>query len=165
MKKRLAALIIAQMMVLVVCAWGEMKTSVRTVAPTQASPAAHMADASIVKQGFLVTKWCADQGFFTDCRLESLVCGEGECFRHWEFGDKVKRELVLYVHNDLQYYSIKPAEGFSMGKLIEKAFAKNLVTIRGKYDKQTNSIITVKFEVSTAGEKFVAVPLPHKVEK
>jgi len=150
MKKYLIALVTVQIVISTAFASGEMKTSVRTVAPSETSPAAHMADASFEKRGFLVTRWCADQGLFVDCRLESLVCGSGGCFRHWEFGKKVKRELVLYVHDDLQYYGIKPAEGFSMGELIDKAFAKNLVTIRGKYEKQTNSIVAITFELPPA---------------
>ena len=29
------------------------------------------------KEGFLTTKWCAERGYFADCRLESYFCGEG----------------------------------------------------------------------------------------
>ncbi len=148
MKKYLRVLAIALITVSTVLASGETgKASVRTVVPEGRSPASHKGDASFEKRGFLVTRWCADQGLFVDCRLESLVCGSGGCFKHWEFGKKEKRELVLYVHDDLQYYGIKPAEGLSMGELIDKAFAKNLVTIRGRYEKQTNSIIAISFEL------------------
>jgi len=61
---------------------------------------------SIEKKGFLTSKWCAQNGYFADCRLESLVCGSGECFKHWEFGDKVTDELVLFVHNEQKIYTI-----------------------------------------------------------
>lgn len=61
---------------------------------------------SIEKKGFLTSKWCAQNGYFSDCRLESLVCGSGECFKSWEFGDQVTDELVLFVHNEQKSYAI-----------------------------------------------------------
>lgn len=61
---------------------------------------------SIEKKGFLTSKWCAQNGYFSDCRLESLVCGSGECFKSWEFGDTVTDELVLFVHNEQKIYAI-----------------------------------------------------------
>ena len=62
--------------------------------------------AEIEKKGFLTSKWCAQNGYFSDCRLESFVCGSGECFKNWEFGDKVSDELVLFVHNEQKIYAI-----------------------------------------------------------
>lgn len=61
---------------------------------------------SIEKKGFLTSKWCAQNGYFADCRLESFVCGSGECFKSWEFGDTVTDELVLFVHNEQKIYAI-----------------------------------------------------------
>ncbi|AOO66727.1 hypothetical protein [Sulfurospirillum halorespirans] len=61
---------------------------------------------SIEKKGFLTSKWCAQNGYFSDCRLESFVCGSGECFKSWEFGDNVTDELVLFVHNEQKIYTI-----------------------------------------------------------
>lgn len=61
---------------------------------------------SIEKKGFLTSKWCAQNGYFSDCRLESFVCGSGECFKSWEFGDNVTDELVLFVHNEQKSYAI-----------------------------------------------------------
>lgn len=61
---------------------------------------------SIEKKGFLTSKWCAQNGYFSDCRLESLMCGSGECFKSWEFGDTVTDELVLFVHNEQKIYAI-----------------------------------------------------------
>ena len=61
---------------------------------------------SIEKKGFLTSKWCAQNGYFSDCRLESMVCGSGECFKSWEFGDTVTDELVLFVHNEQKSYAI-----------------------------------------------------------
>ncbi len=131
----------------------EEKASAKTVAPTKESPAAHAAESSFEKQGFLTTKWCADQGLFVDCRLESLVCGEGGCFRKWEFGDKMITQLVLYVHDDLQYYNIEPTEHFKMAELIERGINRNMVTIKGKYDAKTNTITASELKAPPPPEK------------
>lgn len=131
----------------------EKKASISTVVPTGESPAAHFADASFEKQGFLTTKWCADQGLFVDCRLESIVCGEGGCFLDWEFGDKIKTQLVLYVHDDLQYYIVKPTEQLKMSELIEKGINRNMVTIMGKYDAKNNTITAVGFKAPSPSPK------------
>lgn len=131
----------------------EEKASVSTVVPTGESPAAHLADTSFKKQGFLTTKWCADQGLFVDCRLESIVCGKGGCFQDWEFGDKMKTQLVLYVHDDLQYYIVKPTEQLKMGELIEKGMNRNMVTIMGKYDAKNNTIAAAGFKVPPPPQK------------
>lgn len=64
------------------------------------------AEGEVEKKGFLTTKWCAERGYFADCRLESVVCGSGDCFKTWEFGDSVKEELVLFVHEEGKIYSI-----------------------------------------------------------
>lgn len=60
----------------------------------------------IEKKGFLTSKWCAQNGYFSDCRLESFVCGSGECFKNWEFSNTVTDELVLFVHNEQKIYAI-----------------------------------------------------------
>ncbi|MDD3343940.1 MAG: hypothetical protein PHR87_10230 [Sulfurospirillaceae bacterium] len=60
----------------------------------------------VEKKGFLTTKWCAERGYFSDCRLESTVCGSGDCFKTWEFGDPIKEELVLFVHDEGKIYLI-----------------------------------------------------------
>lgn len=125
---------------------GEAKTSATTVEPTQAATEPKAEEAQFEKQGFLTTKWCADQGLFADCRLESIVCGEGGCYRNWEFGDAMKTELVIFVHSELKYYIIKPEGHFEMGELIEKGMAKDLVTIQGKYDEKSNTIATTGFK-------------------
>ncbi|WNZ00139.1 hypothetical protein SUSP_002556 [Sulfurospirillum sp. 'SP'] len=61
---------------------------------------------SIEKKGFLTSKWCAQNGYFSDCRLESFACGSGECFTNWEFGNTLTDELVLFVHNEQKIYVI-----------------------------------------------------------
>lgn len=155
MKKIILVAIIALGMVSGIFAMGEEKTSATTVEPSKDSPVEHTADASFQKQGFITTKWCAEQGLFADCRLESIVCGEGGCFMNWEFGDKMKTELVVYVLDDLQYYKIQPTGNFSMSELIEKGMAKDLVTIIGKYDEKTNAIIASEFKAPPpAGKSF-----------
>jgi hypothetical protein len=149
----------------------ETKASVQTVAPTNKSPFVGMAASGEVKapeaaqqpeakeeelfekQGFLTTKWCADQGLFMDCRLESVVCGEGGCFRNWEFGDAMRTELVVYVHADLQYYKISPVASLSMAEVIEKGINKDQVTIIGTYDQKNNTIIASEFKAPPPPKK------------
>ncbi|WP_024955004.1 hypothetical protein [Sulfurospirillum arcachonense] len=87
------------------------------------------------KKGFLTSKWCANSGLFTDCRLESSVCGEGDCFKKWDFGDKVIDELVLFVHDEGKYYDIK-LDGLQRYKL-DVAINRNEVEIIGKLDGDT----------------------------
>ncbi len=58
------------------------------------------------KKGFLTSEWCARNGYFADCRLESFVCGSGECFHNWDFGDRVSDDVVLFVHNEQKIYRV-----------------------------------------------------------
>jgi len=87
------------------------------------------------KKGFLTSKWCADNGFFTDCRLESSVCGEGDCFKTWDFDDKMIDELVLFVHDEGKYYNVELA-GLQRWKL-DMAVHRNEVEIIGELDGDT----------------------------
>jgi hypothetical protein len=61
------------------------------------------------KEGFLTSKWCAENSIFSDCPLESVVCGYPDCYKEWDFSQKQLSELVLYVHGESKYYSIKLA--------------------------------------------------------
>lgn len=97
------------------------------------------------KQGFLTTKWCAEQGMFADCRLESVVCGEGECNQKWEFGDKEKMELVLYVHDDLKYYNVD-ASKINVPELLEGSINRDQVIVKGNFDEGSNTIAATTFE-------------------
>jgi len=153
MKKIILTAIASLVMISGAYASEEAKTSAKTVAPTKESPAVHAAESSFEKQGFLTTKWCAEQGLFADCRLESIVCGKGGCFRKWEFGDEMVTQLVLYVHDDLQYYNIKPAEHFKMAELIKTCINRNLVTIKGKHGAKTNTITAYEFKAPLPTEK------------
>lgn len=104
------------------------------------------ANASFEKQGFLTTKWCADQGMFQDCRMESIVCGEGECHQKWEFGDEEKMELVLYSNDDLQYYPLDLSKFHHIAELLEEGINKDQVLIKGDLADNNNTIIVTGFE-------------------
>ncbi|MDD2384131.1 MAG: hypothetical protein PHN18_08070 [Sulfurospirillaceae bacterium] len=90
---------------------------------------------NVEKKGFLTTKWCAQNGYFSDCRLESVACGSGDCFKTWEFGDKVKEELVLFVHEEGKMYSIDYS-GIERYKL-DEPMNVNGVTIIGQLKGDT----------------------------
>jgi|GEM_PF-318213 hypothetical protein len=137
----------------------EAKASVKTETAAQTADSASVAPQAVKeeelfeKQGFLTTKWCADQGMFIDCRLESVVCGEGGCYRNWEFGDAMNTELVIFVHKDLQYYKISPGTNISMAEVIEKGINKDQVTIIGKYDAASNTIVASEFKAPPPPKK------------
>ena len=103
----------------------------------------------VKKNGFLTSKWCAENGYFSDCRLESHVCGEANCFKNWEFGDGVIDELALFVHDEGRYYeldisNIKRYE-------LDSAINRNNVEITGE----------IKDGIIVA-DKFKAPPPPKK---
>jgi len=122
--------------------------SIKTVAPKRESPADKIASKHFRKKGFLTTKWCADRGLFVDCKLETLVCQKEECFREWEYGQPTDTQIVLYVHDDLQYYYIKPSKRFRLSKLIESAMSRDGVTIIGKYIPKSTTIIANDFTIT-----------------
>ena len=126
---------------------GEDATSVKTVEPTRTSPVINIAKSSFQKKGFVTTKWCAENGYFIDCRLETLACGGGECFRDWEYGDKQHTDLVLYVHKDLQYYHLKPSKEFNSSEFISNCFGKNSIKVVGEYNKKENTITIYEYVV------------------
>ncbi len=103
----------------------------------------------IEKKGFFTTAWCAKNGYFADCRLESVVCGEGGCYKHWNFGDKIKEELVLYVHDDLKTYKIK-LDGIPRYEL-DEAINRNEVTFIGELKGDT--IIAHEFKAPPPPKK------------
>ncbi|NWF66790.1 MAG: hypothetical protein HXX81_04895 [Campylobacterales bacterium] len=97
------------------------------------------ASESFEKQGFLTTKWCAENGYFKDCRLETNLCGYGDCFKDWQYGDKEKEEIVLYVHDERKYYNI---DSSSIKRyLLDEGMHRNEVTIIGQFDDKSNTII------------------------
>ena len=104
-------------------------------------------------EGFMTTEWCAEQGMFRDCRMESIVCGEGGCYKHWEFGDKEKMNLVLYVHDDMKAYKVKPTKEFNIPEFLETSINRNAVTVKGSYDEATNTILATSFEAPPPPKK------------
>jgi len=128
----------------------DKKVSVSTVPPSHTTP---LATQSFEKKGFLTTKWCAEQGMFTDCKLETVVCGEGGCYKNWEFGDKEKLELVVFVHDEGKYYNIFPKEGFHVAEAIELGLSRNEVTIKGSFDKSKNMILATSFDAPPPPKK------------
>jgi hypothetical protein len=87
------------------------------------------------KKGFLTSKWCAQNGLFADCRLESFACGSGECYKDWNFGNKEIDDLVLYVHDEGKIYNVV-LNGIKRYKL-DDAVDRNDVTIIGQLDGDT----------------------------
>ena len=108
---------------------------------------------TIEKKGFLTTKWCAENGMLADCRMESILCGYGGCFKDWDFEKKEIMQLVLYVHDDLKYYNIQPSKILDLSHMLELGINRNLVSITGKFDSENNII---------AANKFSAPPPPKK---
>jgi len=70
---------------------------------------ASLLSAEETKEGFLTSKWCAENSIFSDCPLESVVCGYEDCYKEWDFSQKQIDELVLYVYDEDRYYNIKLA--------------------------------------------------------
>ncbi|WP_201352209.1 hypothetical protein [Hydrogenimonas urashimensis] len=103
------------------------------------------------KKGFLTTKWCVQNDMFKDCRLETAVCGYEGCYEKWKFGDKIKEEMVLYVHDDGKYYRV------DLGNLkrseLDEAMNRNEVTLIGSYDKKRNLIHVKEFKAPPPPKK------------
>ncbi len=105
----------------------------------------------IEKKGFLATPWCVKNDMFKDCRLETYVCGYEGCFKNWDFGQKMKEQLVLYVHDDGKMYNIdlghiEPSE-------LDEAKNANEVTFIGTYDPKTNTIHATEFKAPPPPKK------------
>ena len=101
------------------------------------------------KKGFLTSKWCAQNGYFSDCRMESLVCGSGDCFKNWEAGDKVIDNLVLFVHAENKVYDIdyKAIPRYQL----DEPMNQNEVSIIGKVEG--NTIIATGFKAPPPPQK------------
>lgn len=106
----------------------------------------------VEKTGFLTTKWCADRGLFTDCRLETLFCGYEGCFKdEKEFKTDVTATIVLNVHDDGQYYEVDFGHRIELGEVLEKAINKNEVTIVGEF--KDGKILAHEFEAPPPPKK------------
>lgn len=99
--------------------------------------------ADVEKKGFLTTKWCAEHSKFTNCPLETAVCGTPGCYRDWNFGDKQKLELVLFVHDEGKTYNIN-VKKFKKKHEIDHGMNRNLVTVIGK--RRGNTIYAHEFK-------------------
>ncbi|HIE34803.1 MAG TPA: hypothetical protein EYP79_01215 [Campylobacterales bacterium] len=104
------------------------------------------------KKGFLTTKWCAQNGFFVDCRLETYHCAEEGCYKNWLPGDEVKTDIVLYVHEEGKIYLVKP-EGVHVSELLEKAANRNEVTIIGELSSDGKTIKAYEFKAPPPPKK------------
>lgn len=98
--------------------------------------------AEVEKTGFLTSKWCAQNGYFSDCRLESLVCGYGECFKEWTFDQKIKDEIVLFVHDENKAYAIDYSA--IPRYLLDEPMNRNSVSISGEVKGDTLVLKTFK---------------------
>lgn len=125
---------------------GEEKTATSTSSDEKVVASVPSDAEPIEIEGFLTTKWCLGQGMFQDCRMESVVCGEGECYKEWEFGDKEKMNLVIYNHKEMKYYNIQPSKEFHLAELIETSMSRDMVTIKGQYDAKNNILLATEFE-------------------
>jgi hypothetical protein len=106
------------------------------------------------KKGFLTTRWCAEQGLFRDCRLETVVCDKEGCYKSWDFGDKEKMNLVLFVHDEGKIYDIKLNHNkLHSAHLIEEAINRNNVTIKGKIDEKSNFIFANSYDAPPPPKK------------
>lgn len=111
-----------------------------------------LAQAAQEKEGFLTTKWCADRGLFTDCRMETIFCGYEGCYKDQkEFNTNVNATFVLNVHSEGKYYLVEFSEGIELGEILEKAINKNEVTLIGEIEGNTIKV-----------EDFEAPPPPKK---
>lgn len=105
------------------------------------------------KKGFLATKWCIENNYFKDCRLESYFCKDGGCFKSWDVGDKVKEELVLYVHDEGKIYNVKLTDSIPRYELDHGALNANEVIFEGRYDSSTNTIYAKDFKAPPPPKK------------
>lgn len=98
------------------------------------------------KNGFLASKWCVENDYFTECKLETYVCGYGECWRDWEFGDEKTMELALYVQAERKYYNVVLSEEIALEEIEDLGFSRNDVTLKGYFDADSNTIIATGFD-------------------
>lgn len=93
----------------------------------------------ISKQGFLTTDYCVERGHFTNCKLDNY--------------HDPKQKLVLYVHDEQDYYFID-ASHLEQAE-VDEGFARNGVTITGKLVKKKGHDLIV-------GKEYKGPPPPAK---
>ncbi len=79
------------------------------------------AAAAVKKQGFLTTDYCLKNDYFTNCDLNNY--------------HDPKQKLVLYVHDELDYYYIDAAK--LPKHEMDEGFARNEVSITGELKGKT----------------------------
>lgn len=103
------------------------------------------------KSGFLTTQTCADNGNFTNCKLENYACGSDGCFRANESGVDNETALVLYSHDDGITYKLDttniPHHEFDEG------VNRNEVAVIGEYDASTKTIVVHEFKAPPPPKK------------
>jgi hypothetical protein len=82
----------------------------------------------ITKQGFLTTEYCLENDYFTDCKLESYK----------------NSTLVLYVHDEMDYYIID-ISNIEKHK-VDEGFARNGVKFTGTYNAKNNTIMASHYD-------------------
>ena len=128
--------------------------------------------------GFLTTKWCVKETYFKDCRLESALCGSGDCFENkdWDIVSTYekdeapglfnlwgllstkpnisteKTELVLFVHN-VGVYDIELTKGIKLGEMLKEGFGRNEVSIIGDVDQDKMHIVARGFKAPPPPKK------------
>lgn len=98
------------------------------------------------KNGFLASKWCVENGYFSECRYETYICGYGECWKDFEIGDEKVLELALYVQKERDYYNVVLSDDVKIHEFEELAFNRNDVTLKGHFDEATKTIIVSSFD-------------------
>lgn len=88
----------------------------------------HEKESEFKKMGFLTTEWCVQEGYFVGCPLDTYQTSK----------------TVLYVHDDGKYYYVD--YGTVPEYEIDEIINRNEVTLMGKYDEPSNTIIMEHFE-------------------
>ena len=128
--------------------------------------------------GFLTSKWCVNETYFKDCRLESALCGSGDCFedKDWDVVSIYEKEeapglfnlwgllspkpkmsaektqLVLFVHNE-GVYDIELTKDIKLGEMLKEGFGRNEVSIIGDVDKEKMHIVARGFKAPPPPKK------------
>lgn len=85
--------------------------------------------APVTKQGVLVTEACVKEGRFVECPLDTYT---------------QDAKLVLFVHQDLKYYSLDVSK--IPQRELDEGFARNGVEIVGEFDSAKNLIKATEYK-------------------
>jgi hypothetical protein len=116
-----------------------MKKSLLIIASLVLSAWASSADLENVEgteyEGFLVSEDCMEKGSFTNCQLDSYVCGYEGCFKEAEPGVTTDERIVLYNHDENKIYKLDLSH-IDRGH-IDHGVNRNAVTIIGEVHGDT----------------------------